>query len=194
MAGSLVYNIPRFLAREIVDTPDGRKKAVPTAFGASGSYRVAYQTATYHTVIYILPFTALIAMTYCLLGALRESNKRRFLMTQKAINRAEITRTLLAVIIVYMICNVFNPIRRLLVAVLDADDQRCGSFYYFYQPFAPLMTAFNASINFFIYCLGGRRFRNLFHERVVRKIQQLTNKTTSFTLNNRLSLVHPFES
>ncbi len=53
-----------------------------------------------------------------------------------------------------------EPIRRLLFdALVPKDKLGCPYFYYYYSKFAGNMLVVNSSLNFLVYVLCGRRFR-----------------------------------
>ena len=78
---------------------------------------------------------------------------------KKAANQeTDVTLTLLVVVIVFVICQIGNPIVRLVSAV-SPDRLKCSHFYFYWQPIGDFLQVFNSSTNFFIYCFFGRQFR-----------------------------------
>ena len=67
------------------------------------------------------------------------------------------TRSLVIVVVVYMMCQIPNPCRTIFYAL--TDDLGCGSVYYIFHSFSLVFALFNSSINFVILVLCGKRFR-----------------------------------
>lgn len=188
---TLVYYIPRFSAFVVVDK-NGRKVRDTRDFAKTDGYLWAYDLVSYYLIIYAIPFPSLIWMSVCLTKALRASLKKRGQMTQHNINENEITRTLLIVVITYMVCQVFNPVRRVLHDFTPEKEHHCGYPYFYYRHISTALVAFNSTVNFFIYFIGGKRFRKLFHNRVLDKIVKFLNRAKCCRRITGASHVQPF--
>ncbi len=143
----------------VTDTPI---RAVTTlrAYATDPVYEYTYQVGLYYLLSFLIPFVALTVMTYRLIKALALAKARREEMTRMKREENDITKTLIAVVIIFMVCQISNPVRRVLAAVYDTKaKQGCGSPYFYYVEFSNLLTQFNASTNFVIYCIFGKRFR-----------------------------------
>lgn len=83
---------------------------------------------------------------------------RREHVTKKARAENDMTKTLVVVVLMFVSCQLLNPVRRILQAVLPAADRRCGSaFFYYYGLTAPALALDSAS-HFFVYSVCNRRF------------------------------------
>ena len=134
-------------------------------------YDMFYETILYFTIIYVIPFPALIAMTYTLMRSLKTIKDKRDQMSSqtKGHSRREegdLTRTMIAVVVVYIICQTPNPIRRGLLGIVHPSQTKCGYFYYYYHPLSTCILIINSAVNFILYYVYGRRFRLTFHARV----------------------------
>jgi len=79
-------------------------------------------------------------------------------VTKKAQAENDMTKTLVAVVLMFISCQLFNPIRRFLLAVLPASSLGCGSFYFYFRALASPALALDASSHFFVYSLCNKRF------------------------------------
>ena len=130
-----------------------------TAFGHTQSYKIGYLVVSYYIINYLVPFTLLIFMTTRLIQALRASKRRHEQMTSKKKDENDITLTLISVCIIFMICQLGIPVRRLIVAIIDENEQGCGYFYFYYRPVASNLPSLNSAVNYLLYWLFSSRFR-----------------------------------
>ena len=65
---------------------------------------------------------------------------------------------LLAVVFVYMICQPWEPLRRILEH-LYGHHVPCFGHYFYFTELSSLSTALNSGINFFLFCVFGSKFR-----------------------------------
>ncbi len=126
------------------------------------SYRVVYIGILYYIVYYLIPMTFLVFATYKLVTTLNETRKKKEVMTKTKRNEKDLTLSLIVVVIIFMVFQIANPIRRLLVGVLDTSQLVCGTFYYYFFSISLFSVYMNSSINFVIYCICGHRFRMRF--------------------------------
>lgn len=61
------------------------------------------------------------------------------------------TKTLVVVVLVFVTCQLLNPIRRFLLAVLPAASLGCGSFFAYFSGLTSPALALDASSHFFVY-------------------------------------------
>lgn len=151
---SLLFTLPRFFESQV---QDGKQKRLPWIKGEF--YKYFYTLFLYYTFIYVMPLLSLIFMTYELIEYLKSNIVKREMSRQIKDGR-DITRTLIVVVLIFIICQITNPIRRLLVAL--EVNQGCGSFYSYYSEFSSFAVMFNSAINFIIYIIFSRRFRKTF--------------------------------
>ena len=166
---AILYNVPRFLEREIVtkfntctNTTDITTQK--TKFRESRVYFLVYKTIMYFIFRAIGPLLALIILNLRLVKALREVRKKHRDMTKSTKHRENITLMLVVVVTVFILCELPDMIVRVVFALLvflfkpgtfDLDKLR-----YFNVTSNALLTL-NSGINFLIYCLIGNKFRNI---------------------------------
>ena len=156
-AGSFVYNLPRFFDDWVKLSPDGTHFDIYlTKLGSSEVFGYFYNVALYYIVIYVIPFSGLIYMSVCLAKAIKDAKAKRAQMTRAKKDEHDLTLSLVIVVIVYMICQILNPIRRVLFAAIPSSSYRCGNPIIFVTSLGIII---NSSINFVIYCIFSPRFR-----------------------------------
>lgn len=157
----VVFNLPRFLD-DYAHLPANSTEMIlkSTALGNDYYYKLVYAVIIYYFVAFFVPFVLLIFMTYKLIGSLRNFYRNRdHVTTGTSRDEAAVTRALVVIVIMFMVTQVLNPIRRFLAAVLPERDTNCGSFYYYFNILSTLGVSFESSIHFTLYCLFDKRFR-----------------------------------
>jgi hypothetical protein len=97
----------------------------------------------------------------------------------------DLTYSLVVVVVIFVICQMFNPIRRILEAAATSfsssadetnedetpsdahfrgysrlrDYELCSSFYFFYAPLVVIVVSLNSAVNCLVYAACGRKFR-----------------------------------
>jgi len=97
-------------------------------------------------------------MTYRLIISLRQFYIRRERATSKAQVDNDMTKTLVAVVLMFMSCQLLNPVRRILLAVLPSNGHGCGYFSYYFGPLTSLALTLDAASHFFVYSLCNKQF------------------------------------
>ena len=90
----------------------------------------------------------------CLIGTVGCSE----LVTKKAQAENDMTKTLVAVVLMFMSCQVLNPIRRIMYVVTPSSGRGCGSTYLYFAYFTTPVMVLDAASHFFIYSVCNRRF------------------------------------
>jgi preprotein translocase subunit SecG len=177
LIGCFLFNFPRFVDDYAVTTPDGSKAVIRlTIVGSNSFYQIGYSGAIYYIIVYAVPFIALIFLTERLMVSLKKFYARREQITSAGRAENDLTKALVVVVIVFMICQILNPIRRLLAAVLPDYLMLCGSVYSYFTPLTAVGVMLDSSIHFFIYSMCDRRFRVRLRQRIVagtRMVQKL---------------------
>ena len=73
-------------------------------------------------------------------------------------NTDDITKSLIAVVITSLVCRPWEPVRRIIEAILVMQPG-CGHYYYYFEEFPSLTSALNSSANFVLYCSFLKRFK-----------------------------------
>ncbi|ELT89681.1 hypothetical protein CAPTEDRAFT_193670 [Capitella teleta] len=134
---SLLYNIPVLFSRRVVHGKQpGYLRFIPTPLGASVSYKLYYNTASFYAVYYIIPMSLLIYPMYKLRRAiLMKVNVNAIVNSKSAVKENEITRSLIANVCIFCVCHMLAPIRRILLYYYpDTSDALCGGVLYYVNP------------------------------------------------------------
>ncbi len=81
-----------------------------TAFGSTTTFNVGYMVIGYYIMIYVLPLSILLFTTYKLIRSLKQIQNRKSQMTSSSGKKDEVTISLITVIIIFMICQLANPV------------------------------------------------------------------------------------
>ncbi len=179
-----VFALPRLLTSYIVyDAKTGSYRSVRRAWALTDWYKYGYNVALYYLVIYILPLCILCFCTYRLVKSLRETFKKRQEMTRSSRDSADITTSLVVVVVVYILCQFTNPIRRIWVEAVPKSQQGCGHGYYYYNVLSSLPVMISSATNFVVFVLCGKRFRRRLIELLLNrgKIWPLRSTTATNT-------------
>jgi hypothetical protein len=165
---AVVYNIPRFLEREVVTvvTCAGRMAAQTrkTSLRTDRNYFLAYKTVCYFVFRSVGPLATLVALNVELVRAMRSVRNRRRHLTRKIKHRENLTTMLVTVVSVFIVCQLpdlgirvaytcyeFAPS----VVVLDMTSLRYAN------AASNALLTLNSAVNFLVYCLVGRKFRRI---------------------------------
>ena len=103
-------------------------------------------------------------------------------MTSKMKATHGLNISLIVVVIVFIICHLFNPIRRVLDILVPIGTPFCSDFQAYIIPFVVVATNFNSAINFVIYTLCGRRFRRILFSMFRRGSKSKVRPVTEYSL------------
>ena len=171
---SIIFNIPRFLEFQIVTGPYG-PQLTPTAMNRSGIYKIFYRSFLLYFCVFVFPLILMIYTTVRLIHALKMATKKRATLVQHNVlkeganKHADITLGLVVVVIIFVICQLANLMRRVLEATLPEEYTICGTFFFYFKPISGLAILFNSSINFTVFCFCARGFRR----EVIKKLHSV---------------------
>ncbi len=134
-----------------------------SAFGDNLLYRIMYANVLYFIVMHGGPLTSLAFLNYKLIQALKKRQRRREEMG-KVVNggyQHDITLVLVVVICVFMFCQTPTFIDHILWTAVNKEQRKCGQWHYYYTAIADILAIFNSSVNFLIYIITSRKFRQL---------------------------------
>ena len=160
----LLFALPNFFnyyPKAVKDQNGNTKyKMEFSAMGKSQIFIFGYKTVANYTLMYVIPLGILIYVTVRLIHEIRVARQRRSEMTGKEESSNETTRILVTIVLVFLFCQIWEPVRKVLETYWpNPQDRSCGTFYFFYTEFSTFFSTFNSSINFLIYCLLGKKFR-----------------------------------
>lgn len=134
MAFSFTFNFIKFFQNDVNHNEEDPSIVYrgKTALGANKVFEYVHSITLYYLFILVLPVAVLVFLNINLVIALRQTKKKKNqMMAQKAKsiaggNKDDITLALVIVVLVYLICQIPSPLRRLLIAVTEKSQQRCG--------------------------------------------------------------------
>ena len=159
--GCVIYSIPRlFQYRVEYDSETDFYKRKKTDYSQSEAYSLGYRIIVYYIFVYALPLSIIIFATYHLIKDLKLVQAKKLKNTSKSKKSENITLSLVIVVIIFLICNILNPIRRILETYALPDDSGdCPGVMFYYHPITILARMFNSAINFVVHVLCSKRFR-----------------------------------
>ena len=196
---SILFNIPRVLEVYVVVREDGRVGLRNTELRANNDYLLWYKNIAFYVIQFILPVGLLIFFTLALIRKLRKPKIKGKVTVghaaPSAISGPTITRTttdtapgptgkpkatkgsgaddvtfaLIVVDIVFILCQLLNPLRRLTDFFVPKENQGCGTPYTYWRALSPVGVFLNSATNFLIFCVCGKGFRSLVIQRLSRK-------------------------
>ena len=180
-----VYELPTFFDNNVLKIIDSNNKTIYIpAYGELNLnhwYQLVYKTSLYYIIMYLIPWIILAIVTGFLTRAVKQAQQFRSQMgNSHHDNTEDITTSLIAVVVTSLICRPWEPVRRVIEAILGTQPG-CGHYYYYYEEFPSLTSALNSSANFVLYCLFGKRFPDTLKEifRIKKSDQEVELKSVS---------------
>ena len=163
---SVLYNIPRMLEYKTVlytntDTNVTVARYVVTEMGANKVFRHVYFIYMHISVMLLIPFAILTFMNTMLIRAVRRSHHTKGKVNQKQHKENNLTVMLIAVVIVFLICQLPSIPDNIFMATLSADILSTPPFIKL-TCIASLLVIANSAANFYLYCVFGKKFRKVF--------------------------------
>ncbi|XP_048736552.1 probable G-protein coupled receptor 139 isoform X1 [Ostrea edulis] len=152
-----IINIPHFKTYEPLDTPMDGKAFSLTEYGQSeGSTN--YEFWVHCMFLVLAPWLSIFTLNILILRRVFTSNRKSMLKKEKT-RKAEtqLTRLLLTVTFTFLVLIIFQCVTQCFFMLKPKDvDYRMVSEAF---SIAKLGVVINSSVNFFLYCLSGRKFR-----------------------------------
>lgn len=204
--GAVVFYIPYFFHAKVhsetldfnITLPSGKRcvgyvwvyERKNEVWRCDPTYIWIYNVALYIIMAFVIPLCSLCYMTFRIVRMLRRIGKKRLDMKKSNRGEAEVTKAVVVVAAIFIICQVTGPLRRIFDAMhmerhkvdhvercLGQSQQNVKHFNKYYQHIFYLMVAINGGIHFFIYCLLIEKFRNTFIERALACCPRKHDKT-----------------
>ena len=162
---AVIYNIPRMFERRIIIAPDRcqnieRAWSVNTALRKHHWYIVLYKTIAFFLVRMILPLVSLTVLNIKLISTVKGAKRERAKLTnQTTLKKDSFTPILIAVVTVFIFCQLPDFVLRVAVSVKSFAKLKYQTHYY--ATVTNMLLTLNSAINVVIYCLTGRRFRRV---------------------------------
>ncbi|ELU04113.1 hypothetical protein CAPTEDRAFT_187569 [Capitella teleta] len=159
---SVCFSFPRIFESKIVPHHPGATMIKPkfTPFAKTWSYSVVYSMIINYTVSFGLPIILLTVMTVRLMLTLKATRTRRdgMLANNDGSVHDELHKSLIVVIVIFIITRIFEPIRIILTFVYPGQ-KHCGQILFYYEMWAQIMSVTNSAVNVIVYILFTPRFK-----------------------------------
>lgn len=181
---SIVYNIPRFFEMQVLPGPlnPGQRPWNKTAFGSSYGFRTVYFDICYYVVSFFLPLVLLTTFNVRLIVDYRRINRKRGAMLSsgrtsgREKHEQNITLIMIIVIVVFVLCN--TPAKILQAATSSYARQPCPSNLFFLLEFSTIFEVLNSNLNFFVYFIFRKQFRQILQRELCATTTQTTATVT----------------
>jgi hypothetical protein len=173
MAFSILYNIPRFVEYRLEPMPhvtfseDSNKSVevtiwnnVKSEIGENHVYRYLYCATLYFLIIFLIPLVMITILNIRLVYTIKMAKKQWSNMTKRIKKEHKITIIPVCIVVVFYICA--TP--ALLTQVLDSiflEKIMESLEYNTYIVVSNMLVTLNSAINFIIYCMLGKKFRQI---------------------------------
>ena len=192
---ALIYSLPHYFCHCIfrVYHPCTNTTTVNMIYRenfANSHFIDIYMNGAYLLLLYVLPLSALLYMNTALFTAIRRTRQRRlrdvqsFSMTYRSSERftsdVNATQVLVVVIVVFVCCQTPELLERVAVLIerYHGKDIQETMTYKVFHVISEQLLVLNSAVNFFIYVIFGRRFRDVMKE-TFRQLRQ--SHATPFT-------------
>ena len=185
----VLYNIPRFFEWRTAFTTDictnyTSAGVDPQPIRSNILYKVIYRVISYIVFVAVGPMIILIVLNIKLIQALRRATQERIQLTRGTQNQASNTTIIVVVVSVFIICQTPALIHQMLEA---ADVSIDASISAYTTPVSNMLVTFNSSVNFFIYCLFGQKFRRILMKMICNRSRPIASRgfaSTTTTTNS----------
>ncbi|ELU03008.1 hypothetical protein CAPTEDRAFT_217533 [Capitella teleta] len=154
-----VFYLPNFFLYSIKSSNDGFFYPVSRPLVLNTYFQTIYSVILTYLVSYIVPVASLICMSVAILRCLKSHSNSATSSNSNA--RQDLTKSSIAIVIIFVLCQSFQPIRRVLMWAYDPfiPNVTCGGDlqYFAYVPHVALVL--NSSANFSVYVLFAKGFR-----------------------------------
>jgi hypothetical protein len=164
-----IYNIPRFLERKLVYKVDpatnvSTPEVKETALVMDPLYNLIYESLLYCLFYFLGPLTILIVLNTCLVRELMRARKRLLERQLPASMTGEdqennLTLVMIVIILIFLVCQAPAFLNQLFYFNEFLGDYKCGKPYFYFYHVSNLMVAANSSLNFVVYCIFRKQFR-----------------------------------
>ncbi|XP_076470676.1 FMRFamide receptor-like [Babylonia areolata] len=161
---SVLYNIPRYFHYEAGrhwnnSTQAHEMRVTETDFAKNDVFRHVYIIYFQLIFMFLLPFLVISVLNAALLKAINRSRQQRQQMSTSATREHNLTVMLVAVIVVFLVCQFPTIVDNILVAIVREEKHGKVLQYQLLYTVCTFLVTINSSLNFVLYCLFGKKFR-----------------------------------
>ena len=170
---AIVYNIPRFFEKVVIRLPDHclrvfRYVAWPSWLRKNDLYVLIYKTVLFFIFRMVGPLFVLVVLNIKLIQTLRRARRDHAQLTQTANQRTNnyFNLILVTVVTVFIVCQTPDFLVRIAMTIKTYSTIKFD--IYWPNTFSNMMLTINSSVNCLIYCLTGRKFRQILYRILCR--------------------------
>ena len=162
---SICINIPRFFEIEIIENVVNgsvTRKFNRTELGTNDVYATVYTDALYYLFSFVLPLLILAFVNTRVTVAHQAAKKRKRRMTsRRSDNDNNITLVMIMIVLIFILC---QAPARIVQLVWSYEYKHCREYQYYLIHISNTLEVLNSSVNFLIYFLFRKRFRDIIIE------------------------------
>ena len=181
LIAAMLYNIPKFAETRVIyyaihTSNNGTStKAVAkfTKFGEMRQFFFVYDCICLFVFLVVLPILTLTVITIRLIKAMKAHRRMQLEMHSRSQqNDGNVTFSLVIVVIVFISCQVPTFVWYVLYGMLPKEASHCGGVLFYPGRIIDMLVIFNSSINFVIYIIANKAFRDVLLEKVLGRHPQ----------------------
>ena len=162
---SICINIPRFFEIDIVKKVENGtvvSNYQRTWLGKDKVYAIVYTDALYYLFSFVLPLLILAFVNTRVTVAYQAAKKRKRRMTsRRSDNENNITRVMIIIVLIFILC---QAPARIVQLVWSYKYNHCHEYQYYLIHISNTLEVLNSSVNFLIYFMFRKRFRDIIIE------------------------------
>ena len=166
---AVVCNIPRFFQLRVKHN-NGTSSVDYTTIKEWGQFYMVYDATWYFILLTGVPLFVLTLLTVRLMKAMEVHRRMKLAMNSgRQQQDSNVTFALVIVVIVFIICHVPKLALRIVIYLVPYKELKLDDVWHFMRDIANMFIILNSAINFFIYILANKRFRDVLTEIVCRR-------------------------
>ena len=167
---SLLFNIPRMLETHWTLSSENIVHWELTDFGNNTIYRHVYLIVLHISVMVLIPFIVLLILNTKLVVSVRKSRHIRGTtgLGRQTQNERNLTAMLTMVVAVFLLCQLPSILDNILGVVLT-EEEALKPFPLKVNAINNLCVMINSAVNFYMYCLFGKKFRRAFATIIMKR-------------------------
>ena len=162
---SICINIPRFFEIEVIQKVENGSVITDfqrTELGKNDVYATVYTDALYYLFSFVLPLLILAFVNTRVTVAYQAAKKRKRRMTsRRSDNDNNITLVMIMIVLIFILC---QAPARIVQLVWSYKYNHCREYQYYLIHISNTLEVLNSSVNFLIYFMFRKRFRDIIIE------------------------------
>ncbi len=160
---AIVYNVPKFFELEVIQGENMTLGVNRTELGSNKMYQLIYGDVMYYLVTFFIPLIILAFVNTRVIVVYNATKRRRQRMRstssiRRQDNENNITLVMIMVVVIFLICQ--SP-ARIVQLVWGYTYKHCTQLQYYLIHISITLEVLNSSINFLIYSVFHKRFRDI---------------------------------